>query len=379
MGALKKIILGLLVIALPLGEVARLTFNEVAITILDIGVAITVLFWVVVRRKIPRSYLAKPITLFIAALLISLLVNAIRLNVNELFVSSLYLLRWVFYTLLYFVVLDLSLIRKKIERAIFIGGGIILLVGYILYFLYPDLRNLRYGGWDEHLYRLFSTFLDPNFAGSFLVLYFLFLIDKLSTRKNNLLRFISIATLIAIVLTFSRSAYVMLFTGIVILLYLKGMKFLAIGFIALFLVLIIITTQLSFRSEGTNLLRTASGEARLDSIKNAITIFKDHPIFGVGFNSYRYSQRDYGFLNEKKMIVHSGAGTDNSFLFILATSGVVGFGAFLFLLFKILSIKDSLIVASTIALFVNSLFINALFYPEVMLWMWVLLGLRENT
>lgn len=380
MAILEKLISGLIVIALPLGEVARFTFNEVAITLLDAVVATTVLFWIFFKKRIPHSELKKPILIFASVLFISLIVNIPRLNTSELLVSSLYLLRWIFYALLFFVVLDLQLSKQKIEKAMTIGGAILVVIGYILYFLYPDLRNLRYAGWDEHLYRLFSTFLDPNFAGSFFVLYFLFLLNKLFTKKTLIFSFISLVTLAAIVLTFSRSAYVMFMIGTVILLYFKGKKFFAAGLIGLFLVLIIIFGQLSIRSEGTNLLRIASGEARLDSIRNAFTIFKDHLIFGVGFNSYRYAQRDYGFLNESKMIVHSGAGTDNSFLFILATSGIVGFAAFVYLLFKIISIKDPLITSSMLGLIVNSLLVNSLFYPPIMFWLWILLGIRwKNT
>lgn len=380
MDVLVKFILGAIVIALPLAEVARLPFNDVAVTLLDVGVAATVALYFLLKRRIPNAHLKKPILIFAATLFISLAVNIPRLNASELLVSSLYLLRWVFYALLFFVVLDLSSFKKRIEQVMIIGGATLVVGGYIQYFLYPDLRNLYYAGWDEHLYRMFSTFLDPNFAGAFFVLYFLFLLNKLFKKKTLIFGFISLVTLIAIVLTFSRSAYIMLVIGTVILLYLEGKKLFSAGLIGLFLVSIIIFGQLSMWSEGTNLLRTASGEARLDSIRNAFTIFKDHPIFGVGFNSYRYAQRDYGFLNEKKKIVHSGAGTDNSFLFILATAGIVGFLAFVYLFFNISLIKDPLVISSISALMVNSLFINSLFYPPIMFWMWIFLAVRwKNT
>ena len=37
------------------------------------------------------------------------------------------------------------------------------------------------------------------------------------------------------------------------------------------------------------------------------------------------------------------------------------------------------ILASSIGIFVNAFFINSLFYPSIMLWMWVLIGLRDNS
>ena len=77
-----------------------------------------------------------------------------------------------------------SLVKKLI---IFIGIFIVGL-GFIQFLFYQSLRNLFYLGWDEHLYRMFSIFLDPNFAGAFFVLYyFLFvlniLIDSLKINK----------------------------------------------------------------------------------------------------------------------------------------------------------------------------------------------------
>ncbi len=378
MDLLRKLILGLIVVALPLGEVARFSFNEVAITLMDIGTALTVLSWIFLKIKISHSDLKKPILIFTGVLTLSLFVNIPRLNANELLVSSSYLIRWIFYTLLFFAVSDLSSFRKKINKAMLIGGAVVIVGGFAQYFLYPDLRNLRYAGWDEHLYRMFSTFLDPNFAGSFFVLYFLFVSNYLNFKKK--ITFILPAlTLIAIFLTFSRSAYIMLIVAAVIYSFLLKQKKTGIILVVLIINSIVLISAISLKSEGTNLLRTASGEARIDSMKNAVTIFKDHPLFGIGFNSYRYAQRNYGFINEDKMVVHSGAGTDNSFLFILATSGIIGFAAFIYLLLSMASIKDPLIVSSILALMVNSLFINSFFYPPIMLWLWILLGIRRST
>lgn len=373
MNLLGKLVLGLLTIALPLGEIVRVTSNEIAITLMDLGVGLVVLYWLFIKKNF-SAWLSKPIFIFIGILLFSLIVNANRLSSEEILISFLYLLRWIFYALLYFVVLSLSSVKPRIERGMIIGGTILVFLGFIQYFLYPDLRNLRYAGWDEHLYRMFSSFLDPNFAGIFFVLFFLFVIDKLFTKQTLMLKIISALTLIAIVLTFSRSAYLALILGLMTLLFLKGKKLAGLGIVVLFFVLTSIFVLVSSKSEGTNLLRVASGEARLDSMRNAITIFKDNPIFGVGFNGYRYAQRDYGFVDESRMLVHSATGTDNSFLFVLATSGVVGFAVFLYLLFKISSFPIPLIKASVFALIVNSLFINSLFYPPIMLWFWILLG-----
>ena len=380
MDLLKKLMISLLVIAFPLGEIARIFVGEVSLTLIDVGVGACVLTWFLFKRRIPASRLTKPLLIFAGTLLVSLIVNVNRLSFIELSTSSLYLVRWVFYAALYFVILDLASIKNSIKNWMLLGGSIIVFAGFLQYFLYPDLRNLFYLGWDEHLYRMFSSFLDPNFAGAFFVLFFLFLLEKILVKKESIaLKLIALATFAAIVLTFSRSAYITLIIGIIVFLILKRKAVLGLIITAVFVLSIYASSILVLKSEGTNLLRTASSEARIDSINKALSIIKDYPIFGVGFNSYRYTQKDYGFIDESKMIIHSASGTDNSFLFILATSGIVGFVAFLNLWLKIFSFKDPLILSSSLALFINSFFINSLFFPPIMLWMWILIAVKENS
>jgi len=108
-------------------------------------------------------------------------------------------------------------------------------------------------------------------------------------------------------------------------------------------------------------------------------IIQDHPVFGVGFNAYRYAQLNYGFRNDKaERISHADSGVDNSMLFVLATTGVVGFLFYLFMWIRILKTANVLIIASVIGVVIDSLFVNSLFYTYIMFWLWVIIGLREN-
>ncbi len=395
MDLLKKIFIVSLLIFYPLGEIARFTFSDAAITATDLGVFLLVSLWlfnlILKKIKVDHYYtsILVPILIFVFSALISLLVNFTSLNFSELLISSLYLIRWIFYALLIFVVKEFDeKFKRKIIYLMLLGGGLIILGGYVQYFLYPDLRNLYYLGWDGHLYRMFSSFLDPNFAGSFFSLYFLFVLGFYFKSKQKIMIAVLALSVMAILLTFSRSAFIMFFAGSFTFLVLQKQKKLIAGLILLFVLSFVLVSKTGLQSEGTNLLRTASGEARADSLKNAITIFKDHPVFGVGFNSYRYAQRSYGFINEEKLPIHSGAGTDNSFLFVLATTGIFGFIAFLFLIYKILAFsyvsagKDLIalvLFVSLVSLLFNSLFINTLFYPFIMMWIFLLIGLTENS
>lgn len=395
MGLLRVLFITLLLVFYPLGEITRITFGEAAVTLIDITTGLIVFVWLFTKISSGEKLcgkLLKPIVIFISILALSLIFNSTKLNPTQIAVSASYILRWGMYASMYFVVKDLDFnFKKGLPYFMLASGFLIIIGGFIQYFIYPDLRNLYYLGWDEHLYRMFSSFLDPNFAGAFFVLYFLFVLVFFQKIKLKNYRYVLITililSLVSILLTFSRSAYIMFFVGVLSLMSIKKQRKLFF-LIVIFSVGIFLTSKMVFKSEGTNLLRTASGNARLDSIGNAVVIFKDNPIFGVGFNSYRYAQKRYGFINEDKRLIHSGAGTDNSFLFILATTGIVGFLGFLYLLYKIFNLANRMIkknqyalilFVSILSLGVNSFFVNSLFFPSLMLWVWILAGLTEST
>lgn len=383
----KKLIVFLIFIFLiffPLGEIARFNLGDISITLLDLGVGVISLLYlsrIISKNKKITGTLLKPILFFLLVCLVSLSLNINILKQYESFSSFMYLVRYALYVSVYFWIKDLNIqLKKTISSLMIFSGFIILLVGFVQYFLYPDLRNLYYLGWDEHLYRMFSTFLDPNFLGSFLVLY-LFFVLRTKDIKINFKIILIILTGIGIFLTFSRSAYGMLLSVGLIYGFLTNKRKMFIVVSIFFIILGLVIVKVSNKSEGTNLFRTASNTARIKSMQNALIIFKDRPFFGVGFNSYRYAQRKYGFIDDNKKFVHSGAGTDNAFLFILATTGVIGFLGFSYLLYSIFkfSFSDYFLFSSFVGLILNSLFINSFFYPFMMFWMWASIGLKENS
>jgi O-antigen ligase len=332
------------------------------------------------------------ILLFLLAGFISLLININHLTIQTFLISFAYSLRYAAYASIIFA---FQFLDKKFKASLNVkliaAGTIFVVLGYVQYFLYPNLRNLYYLGWDEHLYRLFSTFLDPNFAGAFLVLFILLLTENIIRslkNRNNLILFsiLWMSTLIAILLTYSRSAFIMLIVSIITLLSLhklfKILGILVLLFVALFFVF-------SNRNiEGLNPLRIASVEARIDSANEAISVFSKNPILGVGFNAYRYALNRYGFRTESGIAVsNADAGTDNSYLFVLATTGVIGFLIYLDLWVNILRVifrnfqsnfYEVTAIASITGLLVNTVFINSIFYPPIMVWIFLLIGATVN-
>lgn len=405
MGLLKFIFIVFLG-SFSLGEVIRLDLgNNVSIKPVDIVAVILLLVWIIgnfksFTKSIKLNGLFTPIMWVIAIMVISLVVNFKNFSGNEILVGLSYIARWVLYASLFFVVKSFpKKFKEKILYLLLLVGAIVTFFGFIQYFFYSSLRNLYYLDWDEHMYRMFSTFLDPNFAGAFFVLYLIFLLGVLFYLfKNNkikqawLIGLISFFTLIAVFVTFSRSALVMLFTSIIIFSILtKKIKWI-FGLILISAIFIFLSSK-SFYIENINLFRTVSTDARIYSAKTAMRIIKDNPFLGVGFNTYRYAQIKYGFTSAISHS-HADAGTDNSFLFVLATTGIIGLIFYLNLMWAVLresywnykrhTDKDIqkyiaiTIIASMGAVLINSFFINSLFYPFILAWMWILLGITSK-
>ncbi len=389
--ALLKFLIPLLFVVYSLGEVARIRiFSSVSSGIFDLVLVVVLLVWLFFIKKKEYS-LKNSILLFSAVALFSLIINITKFSSEQVFISSLYLIRFVLYAGVYFVFADIGKdFKNKIPKYMLITGVIVIALGFLQYIFYSSLKNLYYLGWDDHMFRLFSSFLDPNFAGAFLVLFIVFIFimrERLFRQKWKWVSYVLLLlNFIAIILTYSRGALLMLLVCVVIYSTLtKNWKITGALIGAFILIFFILSPK--FYVENTNLLRFASTEARIETSKRAIHIFKENPM-GVGFNSYRYArlryeQGDWTHFGPS----HAGAGVDNSFILVLVTTGILGLFAYIFMLYKIFKMgflgikKDKIalvLVVSLGGLIVNSMFINSLFYSFLMVWIWILAGLTQS-
>ncbi len=297
----------------------------------DVMLGILLLSYIIFyhRRKQKRPKLLLPILLFIGSGLIS--------GGNYL-----YLGRWAFYALLYFLVVQKIIPVKMWLRGLWYAGMGLAILGILQFLLYPDFRNLYYLGWDPYYFRLVSTLFDPNFTGIILVLTVL-----LGSTRDWLL-------LPTILLTFSRSSFLGLFVGLFIQ---KRWKVL-FGFLILLIVTMVVPKP---PFEAFRLTREVSTIARVNNWQQSLDVFLKSPVIGRGFPAR----------------LSGGAGIDNSFLFVLVSSGIVGFSAFVWLWWNIVKFAKGVLLASIAAVFVSSLFVNSLFYPWIMIWLWILIGTAE--
>lgn len=418
-----RLLIVTLIFLFPFGQLLRIPLFEspaVRIYANDVVIIIITIAWLAYlvthrqRFKIPPAFNA--VVLFAAAALVSIVLNSFRYELNELLIGSLYLWRWMAYSFVYLAVYHI--IRENKNEAnhfsmlLTIAGVAAAVLGLAQYATYPDLRNLMYLGWDPHQHRIFGTFLDSGFAGLIYVLTLILITvrligngksaggkisDQFKRGVNNSIRahmvwsICWIITYFALALTYSRSSFLSLLVafGIISLLKKTALPFLFVGI--LLAGTVVLLPRPSETAEGTKLERTASVGARLTNYQQSMEIIQDAPLFGIGFNMMRYENRDRGFVQPYEWREsNAAAGLDNSFLFITATTGIIGLAAYIFLLLKIITASmnyyvqgkpgqgELSLLASLAAVIAHSFFNNSLFYPWIMLWLWLLLGIGDG-
>lgn len=304
-----------------------------------------------------------------ASLIFNFFLNS--LSFWELTNSAFYLLRFCSYIISGLIVsnmINTGILSKKELKNSSIGFGVFLaIMGFIQLIVLPDFETLDPSlGWDPHKNRLSSTFFDPNYMGGFLCICFALLLDnfyKKEFKKSDVIK--GLILVLAIFLTFSRSAWIMFSIIITIYALFKDARLLMLAaFIAFSAYFFVprVQTRISGVTDPAD-----SAQFRFISWQNSVEIIKDNWIYGVGFNSYRYAQRDYGFFGDLSYGGNSGAGTDSSLLFVLATTGVVGLAIYILSFSYLMFYKlDILNIALGTSLLIESQFINSLFYPQIL-------------
>lgn len=398
---LAQLLLYLLLLLIPLGQLGRLPTGGHLVNLYanDLIIPLIIFVWLGYTLGIRKRLYLPPLTnfifLFALAALFSLINGKRFIGLGEFVVSAMYWVRWVMYAGIYFVVWDLVKgikgIKgvKEITNLLILSGVVLALAGFVQLAILPDFTKLDPSlGWDPHKNRLTSTFLDPNFTGAYLVLTLILLLSRLlykgSRGSTFPLGFSVVLVFVALILTFSRSAWLMFGVSTGVMGILKSKKLLIVAFLALLSAYLLVPRVQTRVAGGVDPDDSAS--ARIVSWKDALGIVRDNPLIGVGFNSFRYAQARYDFFGYQDPLGgRAGAGSDSSLLLVLATTGAVGLVAFLLLGFKALwpvwQQRDSFFALTVLAgfagLLAESNFINSLFYPWIVIWMWTMLALAD--
>jgi len=359
-----KFLLFAIVCLLTLGQLLRLgveNFGTIYPHDLLIGIFIPVIIFKQKNQFLPN--ILKKINKKILIILLLLgITGTLKTIIYHQPTFLLYFLRLSLYVVfLHSIGFEKSITKALIQKIAIIMPTIIAFIGFALYLVSPDLRSLKALGWDDHYYRLIGTLLDPNFTGIILTTSIIFKLVywiKIEKYRNWFMCAIGLETL-ALGLTFSRSSFISLFIGLLVLLLLpllnhhyplrsKAVKIFLVFFILL------ITIQLSPKpgGAGVNLTRTFSVYSR-----------KQHDTNWVRFNTHNPLDWLIGPASTKTNSKQRTNLANNLFFTIFGWAGPITTGLLLALIVQTLKKtlkKDPLMLSFLIAVLVFSQFNNIL-------------------
>jgi len=330
----------LMIALIALGQIGRIPPGSATSAVMAIdGVAAILLFawmiWFVHTRqawRLPKTIPAATAWAgFLLVAVVGLFSDQLHIGLKNTVIDAFYLFRLLSYTALAWIIPALVAERPEQERLLGWLNGVavaVALFGFAQLYLLPNLGGLTKFGWDPHVGRLVSTFLDPNFVGGFFALMIAILGARfiISPRQGLWFWLSVLLILVATLLTYSRSGYL----SMLIVLLVLGLRYSW----RLLLISILVITPLALsiprvqeRVLGGFSIDTTSQD-RILSWKTALDITERYPVLGIGYNNYKYAQQDIGSVGLATK-GHSLSGSDSSLLNVLATTGVVGFTLFL--------------------------------------------------
>jgi hypothetical protein len=342
----------------PFGQLLSFTSTTLPFTVYLLDVVVFLLFLSLLfspkRKEMFKTPITKPLLIFLGAAVLSLLINLKQGIAVGLPLSSFYLLRLITYPSLFFAARFVGLVR--LQKPLVISIVIFSFLGLLQYLVFPDMRYLKNIGFDDHYFRLIGSFYDPNFTGAVLAGIALYFVGK-----NRWLFSLPFVGLLA--LTFSRASLLVIVVGLIYLLLTQKKTKLLLLIIFLGTAVYLIPKPFG---EGVNLLRTFSIFSRFGSWQEGIILYFQKPIFGWGYNNLR-------------SVTGGRFQVDSSFIFLMATTGIIGFSSFINLIIKIQrNIKDRGINILIFSVLFHSVFNNSLFYIWILAFFWLALGLNQE-
>jgi len=286
---------------------------------------LTIILWIffLLRGGAPaprRTMLDAPLALFVAASLAAALFSARRLESlahlkNLLLMSVVYIVA--------FLAGDPKL-RRRLFALLLVSGAGSAIYGIVLYLLGRGHGTLG------RTHGSFSTAM--TYGGILLILSTLFLAEAVGSRASLRLRIASglasLAAVVALFYTFTRSSWVgALVSALVILAFLR--RRLLVPFAAA-LVIFVILLPAPYRARVASIWDPSyrTNVQRLELLRGGAAIFREHPVIGVGTMDLADVYRDH--MPPGAVYVHGHM--HNDFVQIAVQMGIVGLAAFVILL-----------------------------------------------
>lgn len=341
---ISRLLLLTLIFSLGFGQLLRFELWGVPLYFHDLMV---IALLILQGQGLKDIILLPGLKIFVVGLALGWLSALLRYPLVQLLIPSLYTIRLLAYLLLFLI---LSRKSYNLSRSYFLLSGLITLaIGYLQYFLLPDMRVFQYLGWDDHWNRLTLPHFDPTFTGVILVMVVLSLYPRF--------HYWTLLFFPAILLTMARSVWLTM--GLVGLAY--GVQYRRWG--KLLLAIILFSCYLFFRpvrfGEGHNLLRTYSITSRLGTDWSYVQQYKWDLLLGRGLNTLMLDQ-------PTRLSPNHATGPNNSYLYLLLTTGILGLFGWMRFLLSLARSSHSPYLVLFFAL--AALFNNVMFYPFALLW-----------
>ncbi len=391
------------------GLLIRIPFGGGGILLSDIVIPAFAGMWVFKKLFLDQfvkfSKFLLPGFMFGVVALLSWIWGAWDLEFKAQVLSFSYIVRFISILVLAWAASEMVQKKAEIEPffyKIFAIVGIIILTGYIQFFVYPDISKFStVGGFDPHTGRLLGTWMDPNFVagllGFFLPLMCAVWYETKSQKNKIILGGFIVCCLYALFLTFSRSGYLAAMGGLGLFFLFRDPKIILVGIIVATLGLAsneraqkrvgqLAGTLAAVLFQETDEV-DATAKLRVESWSKSLTLFEKYPVLGIGYNTYRYRAAEEGIVDETYF---SAGGSDSTLLTVLVTTGIIGFLVFMWFYWSLWirhfliywSTKHSLhlgFVAGWSAILVHSVFVNSLLFPLIFMPILVVLAVLEST
>lgn len=367
------------------------------------------------KYKLVKSGLNYPVIAFIIASSISLLSSIdIYISIYSLFSITLF-------AGLYFLVPNIVRERRQIRKIMFsliFVSGLISIYGIGQYFGI-DLLNLKVMGSGY----ISGSFENRNVLASFLVFIMPvsvgFLFEKSSKKLKIMVGLVAIITLIALIYTRTRGAWVgfigaMAFFAGAKLMAGRGMKKIlkslfskkSLITISLMVICLGLLIRYDYRKPGSFTkkflsiadLKDPATRHRFVMWHTGIDIIKEHPLLGTGIGTFKkiYPKYQSKYLRTEKYGMFEGLSRfiHNDYLEITANTGILGLGAFLWLIVtlywtglkRLKQIDQSkyspnlliIILSSLTAVLIHSFFHYSFYLPTTGMLFWLWLGLLNT-
>lgn len=389
---------------LILGLLARIDIGGGGILVTDILLPLFCFVWagkkIIANEKFPNIPWIKAGFVFVLLAFLSWWWGVMHLDVKSSLVSMAYGLRLLTFLGFGCAALDIFQNAQRQKKSadfftpFFWIVAVVVGLGFLQFYLVPDISTYSTeGGWDPHIGRLLGTWLDPNYLAGFLGFVLPLMVavwyNEKKFRGKFWLGILILATFAALFLTFSRSGYLAAGLGLIFFFAWKDPKVILIGAGVVILGITfneraqqrigeLAGTMASILLQDTDEI-DPTASLRIQNWGKSFDLFKKYPFTGVGYNTYRYRAAEEGIVDENYF---SAGGADSTHLTVLVTTGVFGFWAYLYWLWRMFSTHFGLFwkqrknpkrwlqlayCAGGISLFVHASFVNSLFFPLIFL------------